>query len=94
MTMTIVMVTTLITLGLLALCSLLCVFFSFIAAGMPDENRAGRAILKDFQSGKLLHIYLPPGGSGDVLSLPPSLCFERGESVIQPRSESTESSRF
>ena len=34
-------------------------------AGMPDESRAGRQVLKDYTCGKLLHCALPPpkGGS-------------------------------
>lgn len=31
------------------------------ANGLPDETRAGRTLLKDFTSGKLLHARWPPG---------------------------------
>lgn len=38
--------------------------------GLPDETRAGRTILKDFTSGKLLHCVVPPGSSPEKLGLP------------------------
>ncbi|MEW5313900.1 MAG: hypothetical protein WDW38_005433 [Sanguina aurantia] len=32
-----------------------------VGMGLPDESRAGRQIMKDYTSGKLLHCLLPPG---------------------------------
>ena len=34
--------------------------------GRPDEQRAGRAILKDFINGKLLHCVGPDGYTGEM----------------------------
>ena len=31
-------------------------------AGLPDESRAGRVILRDYTNGKLVYCMLPPGG--------------------------------
>lgn len=35
-------------------------------SGLPDESRAGRQLLKDYTSGKLLHCTLPPGASPEA----------------------------
>ena len=44
-----------------------------VGAGLPDEARAGRAILKDFCDGKLLSYEWPPGhiGGAHALIQPP-----------------------
>lgn len=34
-----------------------------VGMGLPDESRAGRQIMKDYTSGKLLHCLLPPGNN-------------------------------
>ena len=37
------------------------------SGGQPDENKAGRIILKDFQSGKLLYCHEPPGSEHEFI---------------------------
>ena len=37
-----------------------------VQQGRPDEQRAGRAILKDFINGKLLHCVGPDGYTGEM----------------------------
>lgn len=44
-----------------------------VGAGLPDEARAGRAILKDFCDGKLLSYEWPPGHVGGAH--PPRCCW-------------------
>lgn len=49
--------------------------------GLPDEARAGRAILKDYTAGRLVHCQLPPGS--DPPGWAPEVAPEKGGGIEQ-----------
>jgi large subunit GTPase 1 len=56
-------------------------------AGMPDEARAGRQVLKDYTCGKLLHCALPPPKGGSWAPMAPGDDEGAGGGAQQPQQQ-------